>query len=182
MTHPTDADTPDPAGEQLRLDEGEILELRPDAADIVLRLPATRAYDLSRVLDAYTGLLDLASAAATVSSTEQSLARSLRDAAARAGYDGPAPWTSTRVDSAGRLRAMAQLQARRSDLSHSTVVAIVDAAAWLVDRDQDYDVTGLLDAVADQGESTTGADVYLALLDYPSAGPDDDNAGRGEPR
>ena len=64
----------------------------------------------------------------TVSVTEQSPARALRDAAAAAGHLS-SPAAHTKVRDTSRLTAMTQLQAACPGLSHSTLVAIVDAVA-----------------------------------------------------
>ena len=49
---------------------------------MLLWLPVRRAHDLSRVLDAYSKLMEIFHDVSQVSSTEESLARGLRDAAA----------------------------------------------------------------------------------------------------
>ena len=115
------------------------------------------------MLDAYTRLGDLASVTTTVSATERSLARALRDAAAAAGHVEVASCSVPKITSSARLKAMAELQVACPDLSHSTLVAIIDAVAWLIDQEEDYDVTGVLDAVTSDG---TGADTYLTLVGY----------------
>jgi hypothetical protein len=129
---------------------------------VVLRLPASRAYDLGQVLEAYTRITDLASAASTVSTTERSLARALRDASA-VGYRPPVVSPRTDADARTRLRAMAELQMARRDLSHSVVAGVVDAVAWMLGQEQEYDAIGVLDAVSGDGG---GAAAYLALVGY----------------
>jgi hypothetical protein len=118
------------------------------------------------VLVAYTRITDLVSAASTVSSTERSLARALVDASA-AGYTPPGAATSSRVDAATRVRAMAELQHTRRDLSHSTVAGVVDAVAWMLGQEQEYDAIGVLDAVSGDGGGTAA---YLALVGYDELG------------
>jgi hypothetical protein len=55
---------------------------------------------------------------------------------------------------------MAVLQEHRPDLDHTTLIAVVDAAAMWTDADEDYLVTSLLGAVG--GDEAAGA-AYLAL-------------------
>ena len=137
---------------RLVLDEGEALEVRLTAgsglcADIELRLPAWRAADLARVLEAYSRLTAVVTEASAVSGTEQSLARALRDAAVVASGRQIQDAAPSRVGTAGRLKAMAQLQRARPDFSHSKLVSVIDAAAWWLDAGQDFMASDLLDAV-----------------------------------
>lgn len=166
MTEPGSADLPGPAPTQLSLDSGEILEVGRSADDhaVVLRMPATRAYELSRVLDAYTAMVELSARAGEVSSTEVSLARGLSDAATATGRRQDAADPGLRVGRRGRLLAMAELQAARPDLTHGALVAVVDAAAEWLGQGQDYNAAVLLDAVA--GEDGAGSQAYLTLIGY----------------
>lgn len=169
-----------PARLRLVLDDGEVLELplAPKAetggSRVVLRLPATRAYDLSRVLDSYTAMVEMAAQASEVSGTEATLARALRDAAAAAGQRHGSPSAAGTVGEPARLQAMAELQAARPDLSHGSLIAVVDAAAAWVAQREDYHAAALLDAVA--GEDGAGSQAYLTLIGY------DRMPSRGEPR
>jgi hypothetical protein len=156
MGDPTEENRPRPGTWRLTLDEGESLEVsrvpgsEGSGAEIELRLPAWRATDLAQVLDSYTRLTALALEASAVSVTEHSLARALRDAAAAATgreIQGERP---TRISTAGRLKAMAQLQEFRPDFSHSKLVSVIDAAAWWLDAGQDFMASDLLDAVVDE--------------------------------
>ena len=179
MTHPSDASRPtgDPgAASRLVLDEGESLELGSASGEVVLRLPASRAYDLGQVLEAYTRIGALVSAASTVSSTERSLARGLRDASA-VGYTPPAVSPRSNADATTRLRAMAELQLARRDLSHSVVAGVVDAVAWMLGQEQEYDAIGVLDAVTGDGEGTAA---YLALVGYDELRSDELRGDGGE--
>jgi hypothetical protein len=176
MTHPSDAPS-DASYEKgaagyLVLDEGERLDVRIGGDEVILRLPASRAHDLSFVLETYSRFGDLASVTSTVSATEQSLARALRDAAAAAGHVASASSPVPSISSGARLKAMAKLQSACPDLSHSTLVAIVDAVLWLIDQDEDYDVAGVLDAIT---LDSTGADAYLTLVGHnePSIDPEE---------
>lgn len=163
MTEPAAVDPLVPT--RLALDSGETLEVGPGRSEIVvLRLTASRAYELSKVLDAYTAMVDLAGRAGEVSSTEASLARGLADAAAAAGPGSNDDASGLRVGRRARLLAMAELQAARPDLTHGALVAVVDAAAEWLGRGQDYNAAVLLDAVA--GEDGAGSQAYLTLIGY----------------
>ena len=178
MTHPTEEDQQDPAVLRLMLDSGETLTVRPaggpdgDRSEVALRLSAARAYDLSLVLDAYTKMVELLAQASEVSSTEDSLARALRDAAAAAGQRIRGQGGPARVATVARLRAMTELQAARADLDHSSVAAVVDAAALWLDRNEDYNAAVLMEAVAGDG---AGSQAYLTLIGYGHPRPADEH-------
>ena len=165
----TDEDQQGPPQLRLVLDNGEVLEFLPaadpatDGLDVVLRLPAGRAFDLSRVLDSYTALVELGARASEVSGTEANLARGLRDAASAADGRQGAPSTGVKVDKLARLRAMAEMQAARPDLNHSSLIAVIDAAAAWLEQREDYNAAVLLDAVAGDG---AGSQAYLTLIGY----------------
>lgn len=133
-----------------------------DGLDVVLRLPAGRALNLSRVLDAYTALVKLGAQAGEVSGTEHNLARGLRDAAA-AGRGEAAQHAAGKIDKLARVRAMAELQAARPDLNHSSLIAVIDAAAAWLEQREDYNAAVLLDAVTSDG---AGSQAYLTLIGY----------------
>lgn len=175
MTHPTDDDQNHPDLLRLLLDSGETLSVQPtdDRREITLRLPAARAYDLSLVLDAYTRMAELMARAGEVSSTEESLARGLRAAAAVTGKRVGEQDGSARVGTVARIRAMSELQAARADLDHSSVAAVVDAAALWLDRDKDYNAAVLLEAVAGDG---AGSQAYLTLTGYDRSRPTDQSS------
>ena len=170
MTEPTDDDLQEPPGLRLVLDDGEVLELHPGAdpevggSAVTLRLPLARANDLSRVLDSYTAMVELAAQASEVSGTEATLARALRDAAAAAGQRHGSPSAAGTVGEPARLQAMAELQAARPDLSHGSLIAVVDAAAAWVAQREDCHAAALLDAVA--GDDGAGSQAYLTLIGY----------------
>jgi hypothetical protein len=143
---------PRPETWRLVLDEGEALEVRlidssGVGGDIELRLPAWRAVDLALVLEAYSRLTAVVTEATAVSGTEQSLARALRDAAVVASGRQAQDAGPSKVSTAGRLKAMAQLQKFRPDFSHSKLVSVIDAAAWWLDAGQDLMASDLLEAV-----------------------------------
>ena len=169
MKDPTQEDRQGSPPLRLVLDDGEVLELQPaanpttDGLDVVLRLPADRALNLSRVLDAYTALVELGARAGEVSGTEGNLARGLRDAAAAAGRGENVRSTVVKVGKPARVRAMAELQAARPDLNHSSLIAVVDAAAAWLEQREDYNAAVLLDAVASDG---AGSQAYLTLIGY----------------
>jgi hypothetical protein len=148
----------------LKLDSGELLEVAAAATEagvpVVLRMTAARAYDLAFVLDSYTRLVEVLSRSSEVSGTEESLSRALFDSAALLIPTRPHSPALGKVTSGRRLRAMAILQEHRPDLDHSTLVAVVDAAAMWTDENEDYLVTALLSAVG--GDEAAGA-AYLAL-------------------
>lgn len=153
---------------RLVLDDGEVLELATEAESgasiVILRLPAARAYDLSRVLDSYTAMVELAGQASEVSGTEATLARALRDSAAAAGQRHGSTNSAGTVGEPARLQAMAELQAARPDLNHGSLIAVVDAAAAWVAQREDYHAAALLDAVA--GDDGAGSQAYLTLIGY----------------
>jgi hypothetical protein len=178
MTDPTHDDRPDPSTWRLLLDEGDGLEVRlaarskestSEPPDIRLWLSAGRAYDLSRVLRAYNRMVAIFTEASQVSGTEESLARALGDAAAAAVGRSGTPPEPSKVGSGERLKAMAVLQEARPELSHSTLLAIVDAAAWWLDNDKDHMATDLLEAVA---PGDVAQQLYTTLLNWePPAAP-----------
>jgi hypothetical protein len=176
VSNSTQSHSPDPARWQLVLDEGEQLDVRlvPSSepsgrADVEVRMSAMRADDLSRVLSGYSRIVAIMTEMSEVSSTENSLARGLHDAAAVARGTRSQPEPPTRVGSAERLKAMAVLQQARPELSHSKLMAVVDAAAWWLTDDEDDMAAELLDAVASEAASTA----YFALLgrDKPRSAP-----------
>ena len=124
MTNPTDHENDRPRW-WLDLDDGEQLLVMdvPDGGwetydprgSVVLKMPALRAYDLSRVLDLYSRLMALFYESGQVSATEHALSSALRDAGRTLeGRDRDAHRPEPhRVTSAARLRAMAVLQANR---------------------------------------------------------------------
>ena len=59
-----------------------------------------------------------------------------------------------------RLKAMAVLQEARPELSHSKLVAIIDAAAWWLDDGRDYMAMDLLTTV----DESVGAALCFTLL------------------
>jgi predicted nucleic acid-binding protein len=127
VSNPTETHPPDPASWRLVLDEGEQLDVRliPSAepsgrADVEVRMSAMRADDLSRVLSGYSRIVAIMSETSEVSSTEGSLARGLRDAAAVARGTRSEPVPPTRIGSAQRLKAMAVLQQARWGLRRWT--------------------------------------------------------------
>jgi hypothetical protein len=167
VSNPTETHPREPAGWRLVLDEGEQLDVRlvPSAepsgqAAVEVRMSAMRADDLSRVLTGYSRVVAIMSETSEVSSTEESLARGLRDAAAVARGTRVEPAPPTRIGSAARLKAMAVLQQARPDLSHSKLMAVVDAAAWWLTDDEDGMALDLLDAVT----SDAGSTAYFTLL------------------
>src|SRR5690349_19980896 len=95
-----------------------------------------------------------------VSTTAHSLARGSRDAAAVARGTRSEPVAPTRIGLAQRLKAMAVLQQARPELSHSRLMAVVDAAAWWLTDDEDDMAMDLLDAVTPEAASTA----YFTLL------------------
>jgi len=176
VSNPTQSQSPDPARWQLVLDEGEHLDVRlippsgpSGRADVEVRMSAMRAADLSRVLSGYSRIVAIMTETSEVSSTEDSLARGLRDAAAVARGTQAEPVAPTRIGSAQRLKAMAVLQQARPELSHSKLMAVVDAAAWWLTDDEDDMAMDLLDAVTPEAASTA----YFTLLgrDKPGSAP-----------
>ena len=159
----------------LTLDDGELLAVddRPpagarrelDGHPVLLRLPAWRARDLSRVLDAYTRIVALVSEAAEVSGTEAQLSSALY-AAGHAAADPPRDVQRTQpigVTSGARLRAMATVQAQRPELSHAALIGVVDAAArWLDERENDL-AAGLLEAAAGEEAGRRAWEILLAV-------------------
>ena len=169
MTDPTHADRQDQAPWRLALDEGERLEVRLAAGsperltgqpEVVLAMPAWRAADLGRVMDAYTRIAAIFTEASQVNGVEASLARALGDAAAAARGEDKASRTDSKVEARHRLRAMAVLQEARPELSHSKLISIIDAAAWWLHQGLDDMALELLTTV----EETVGTTVCLTLL------------------
>jgi hypothetical protein len=174
MTNPTD----DPAARRLRieLDEGEVLEIdgstiydrgaQRGVPVVVLRLPSFRAHALSHVLSIWTQLVDLVEEVRHISGTEDSLARGLHEAAAV--LDDPAAladslYRHSTVRSGERLAAMGELQHARSDLTHSELIAVVDAAAWWVDQDDHEEVWALFSAVVGHRQAQAAYDALTRL-------------------
>ena len=165
MTDPTHDQVQDRPPWRLVLDEGERLEVRsvqPDAGNspvVTLVLPAWRAADLGHVLDAYTRLSAIIDGVRQVSAVESSLARALADASAVARGTEVAG-TRSKIVTGDRLKAMAVLQDARPELSHSKLVAIIDAAAWWLDNGMDLMAMDLLSTV----DENVGAALYFTLL------------------
>ena len=168
--------TQDPVQEQqpwrLVLDEGDRLEVQPTGesesgrAEVALFMPAWRAADLSRVMDAYSRMAAIFTSISEVSGTESSLARALRDAADAASGGAEVPPGRSKIGGGHRLKAMAVLQDARPELSHSRLVAIIDAAAWWLDEGMDNMAIELLSAV----DERIGTAVYCALAGRPAPG------------
>jgi hypothetical protein len=167
MTNPTGNERNDRPRLRLTLDNGELLEVDGSTVDdsgvpaVVLRLTPWRAHDLAHVLETYTRLVDVLSRSSEVSGTEESLSRALFDAVdlLRPAGEPVSPGLG-KVTSGRRARAMAVLQEHRPDLDHTTLIAVVDAAAMWTDADEDYLVMSLLIAVG--GDEAAGA-AYLVL-------------------
>jgi hypothetical protein len=187
MTNPTDHENDRPRW-WLDLDDGEqllVLDV-PDGGwetydpreSVVLKMPALRAYDLSRVLDLYSRLMALFYESGQVSATEHALSSALRDAGRTLeGRDRDEPRPEPhRVTSAARLRAMAVLQANRPWLDHRSLIGVVDAAARWVDEQEDDLAQGVLDAA---GGDEAGLQAWLILLgrDQPPAGGSEQSEG-----
>lgn len=127
---------------------------------IVLTLRPHRAAELGLVLHRYNRLAAIFAAPPDIW-TEESLARALSDAPASAGGP-PAPEpTPSSVSVAGRDEAAAILHRVRPELTGDQLSAVVDAAAWWLDSDEDYRACDLLDSIA----AEVRAEVHLALLD-----------------
>jgi hypothetical protein len=164
MSNPTDPVRPVEPW-RLVLTEGELVEVRPAPTpdtkpQIVLTLPPWRASDLSVTLDRYNRLAAIFAESSDIM-TEESLARALGDARAAATGPSDAVRPASKVGPAERGQAMVVLQQARSDLSHDKLVAIIDAAAWWLDNQQDYKATDLLEALV---PAETGAEVYMILI------------------
>jgi hypothetical protein len=176
MTDPTQAHGQEQAPWRLVLEEGEQLEVRTadsiptsqaSRSAVVLSMPAWRAADLARVMDAYSRISAIFAETSEVSGTESSLARALSDAAAAAtGADDPPTAEPARVGHRGRLKAMAMLQKARPELSHGKLIAIVDAAARWLDDDMDHMAMDLLNTIDDD----QGMALYFTLLGRSSTG------------
>jgi hypothetical protein len=171
MTDPTDDIPPEPRQWRLVLDEGETLEVRPadrpdepGPAAVVLFMSANRAADLSEVLGAYSRVSEIMHDVTQVSVTEESLQRGLMDAARAVKGTLHAARTPTTISDGAKLAAMDVLQAARPELTHSAVVAIIDAAAWWLADDKDHRAMDLLTAV----QADVGMSVYFTLLDRPT--------------
>ena len=174
MTNPTQ-DHSASARWWLELDDGELLAVDevPETAwrtietgpSVLLRLPAARAYDLSKVLSLYTRFMRLFDEATHVSGYEHQLSSALRDASLAAREQTQAPTGGSepsKVTSKARLRAMAVLQQHRPTLSHTALIGVVDAAARWVDEQEDDLASGLLEAA---GGEEAGGHAWLILLD-----------------
>lgn len=173
MTNPTD-DQNDRPRWWLELDDGELLAVdgktvstfrQGDGREsVLLRLPAWRAHDLSRVLHIYTRVMQLFDEASHVSGNEDALSSALHDASLAAlgrerDEHRPQPY---RVSSAARLRAMAVIQTERPWLTHAALLGVVDAAARWVDEQEDDLARGVLEAA---GGDEAGGHAWLILLD-----------------
>lgn len=178
MTDTTHAQTSDQPPWRLRLDEGDRLELEPltgpvddeegdeaEAPDVVLRLRPWRAHDLSGVLERYNRMVSIFDGAGEGIWREESLARGLRDARGAATRRPAAPADGpTRVGEAQRGTAMVLLQAARPELDHDQLAAVVDAAAWWLEKGEDLAATSLVSAVTDRA---TAGHVHTTLVDRP---------------
>ena len=182
MTNPTSNYQNDRPRWWLELDDGELLAVddvpvttfRPGEGreSVLLRLPAWRAHDLSRVLHVYTRMVTLFDEASHISGREDALSSALHDASLAAlgrprDEHRPEPH---RVSSAARLRAMAVLQGERPWLTHAALLGVVDAAARWLDEQEDDLARGVLEAA---GGDEAGAHAWLILLDLaepPGAG------------
>lgn len=188
MTNPTE-DHDSQTRWWLELDDGELLAVgdMPETArrtvetgpSVLLRLPAARAYDLSKVLSIYTRLMRLFDEATHVSGYEHQLSAALWDASLAARGESRAPTGGSepsKVTSKARLRAMAVLQGQRPSLSHTALIGVVDAAARWLNEQQDDLARGLLEAA---GGDEAGSHAWLILLnlDQPLA----DSGQSGEP-
>ena len=167
MTNPIEHDHQEPQKWRLVLDNSERLEARP-AADVgdpavTLSMSPARAADLGDVLDGYTRMAAIFDEVSQVSSTEENLARALRDAAAAAKGAKSGPTTKMKVTDGNRLRALEILQGSRAELSHSALLTIVDSAARWLDEDMDYQAMDLLSAIDDE----VGTAVYFTLIGHP---------------
>ena len=175
MTDPTQHDRPEAPPWRLTLEHGDRLEVQPAAevdeqdgeSRIVLTLRPYRAAELGTVLDRYNRLAGIFAESSDIW-TEESLARGLRDAPAATEAGTGVPTASSKIGAAERGRAMVILQKARPELTHAQLVAVVDAAAWWLDKDEDYKATDLLDSVA---STDVSGDVYATLLAWkpPSA-------------
>jgi hypothetical protein len=167
VTNPIQHAEQDPRSWRLILDESEQLQVRAtDSADspaVTLTMSAARANDLSLVLHNYTRIVSIFQETSEVSSTEDSLARGLRDAAAAARGTASAPAEPTKVTDGARVKAMEILQQSRPNLTHSALVAVVDAAVWWLEDEMDYNAMDLLGAVDDE----VGTAAYFTLIGHP---------------
>lgn len=150
---------------RLELDGGEILDLNETPTGtgwVQLRIPAMRALDLAEVLTTYDRMVSLVLAAADVSTTEESLARALRDIGGVVrGKPATKPAGSRSVTAESRLLAMAMLQEIKPGLSHTALVGVVDAAArWIEEEEHDF-ALGVVEAAA--GEQMAPA-LWTTLL------------------
>lgn len=167
MTNPIEHDQQDPIEWRLVLDNRERLKARPATSPedpaVTLSMSPARAADLADVLDGYTRMAAVFDAVSQVSSTEEDLARALRDMAAAAKVTEPEMATGTKVTDGNRLRALEILQTARAELSHSSLLAIIDSAVRWLDEDMDYQAMDLLSAVDDE----VGTAVYFTLIGHP---------------
>lgn len=125
-------------------------------------LAAWRAHDLAHVLATYTRLVEVMSESSEVSGTEASLSRALLDAVSVLRPAGdPVPPALGKVTSGRRAMAMSVLQQKRPDLDHTSLIAVIDAAAMWPDADEDCLVTSLLRA---------GGDVRSGMMDTRDGG------------
>jgi len=132
----------------------------------VLVMPAWRAADLGRVMDAYSRIAAILARTSEVSGTEASLAQGLGDAAVAARGEDKGPRADSEIGAGNRLRAMALLQEARPELSHSQLIAIIDAAVWWLHEGIDDMALELLTCIEERAATT----VYLTLLRRTAAG------------
>jgi hypothetical protein len=124
-----------------------------------------RAHDLSGVLERYNRMVSIFDDAGEGIWREQSLARGLRDARGAATRRPAASAdAATRVGEAQRGTAMVLLQAARPELDHDQLAAVVDAAAWWLEKGADLAATSLVSAVTDRA---TAGHVHTTLIDRP---------------
>lgn len=166
MSDPIEHEQQDPQKWRLVLDSKERLEARRATSHedhaVTLSMSPARAADLGDVLRGYTRMAAVFEEVHQVSGTEENLARALHDASAAARGTPPQPGISTKVTDGNRLRAMEILQTSRSELSHSTLLAVVDSAVRWLDEDLEYQAMDLLSAVDDE----VGTAMYFTLIGH----------------
>ena len=167
MTNPIEHDQQDPQKWRLVLDNDERLEARSatTSADraVTLSMSPARAMDLGLVLSGYTRMAAIFEEVGQVSGTEENLSRALLATARAAKGTQLVPGSSAKVTDGNRLRAIEVLQGSRSELSHSTLLAVVDSAVRWLDEDMDHNAMDLLSAVDDE----VGTAVYFTLIGHP---------------
>lgn len=165
MSDPTD---PPVRPFRIKLDGGEVVEYDGEPAELVLRLPVSRAHSVAHLLDGCSRSRGAGLARDAVVA-DRVLARTLEAASAALG-DADAMHCAVRalgtVTAAQRLAAASELAEVESRLSAVQRVAVVDAAArWLEDEAGDELAYALLSAVC--GTDVRTNRVYVALLSPP---------------